>query len=183
MADRWADSFFEPFIRERPLREGLVLEFGVWDGGSLLVWRDIFEEEIPIYGFDSFKGLPEPWNGWPVGTYATKVRISLPNTELIEGLFADTLFPFLESHPGPCSFVNIDCDLYSSARDILLTLNSRIIPGTLLRFDELYGFNGAYPGWREGEYRALQEWCTVHDRKYAELGVVNDGHTLIRVEK
>jgi len=159
--------------------DGLHLEFGVADGDSLTWLRRLLPSHVPLYGFDSFKGLHEEWNGNPIGTFATKQRIDLPNTHLIEGMFEDTLKNFLYVHPEPCAFINIDCDLYSSTRHVLFTLNDRIVPGTIIHFDELYN----YPGWEhDGEYRALQEYCLTFGRSYSELITMSPDKAVIRVE-
>ena len=73
---------------------------------------------------------------------------------------------FLEKHPGPVRFANIDCDLYSSTRDIFALLADRIVPGTVLVFDE-YLFND---GWQKDEYKAFQELVEQHGLGYEYLG-------------
>lgn len=47
------------FAMERCSVEGLVMEFGVYAGKSLRVIAGCTPE--PVYGFDSFQGLPEDW--------------------------------------------------------------------------------------------------------------------------
>jgi hypothetical protein len=48
----------------------------------------------------------------------------------------------------------MDVDLYSSAREVLLHFACRLVPGTVIVFDELIN----YEGWaRDGEYQALTE--------------------------
>jgi hypothetical protein len=68
--------------------------------------------------------------------------------------------------------VHIDSDLYSSARDVLTLLNDRIVPGTVLAFDELTELNPRlpYPNWREHEWRALNEWLQSNDRTVVPIG-------------
>ena len=70
------------------------------------------------------------------------------NAILYKGLFRDTIPHFLTDHKTPLSFIHIDCDLYSSAKDVLFGLNEKIIPGTVLLFDEfLRGENNAFNEW------------------------------------
>jgi hypothetical protein len=141
---------------------GLFLEFGVATGRTI---RAIAEEHLgPVYGFDSFEGLPEDWyGGYGKGHFATDSLPSVPpNVELIKGWFSDTLPGFLEKHPGPVSFVNVDCDLYSSTRDVLHLLCGRFQPGTVIQFDEYFN----YPGWRNHEYRAFQELVSERGLKF-----------------
>jgi hypothetical protein len=132
---------------------GLFLEFGVATGRTI---RAIAQEHAgPVFGFDSFEGLPEDWyEGYGKGHFATDTLPSVPsNVQLVKGWFRDTLPDFLKEHPEPVSFVNIDCDLYSSTRDVLSLLYDRFQPGTVIQFDEYFN----YPGWRNHEYRAFQE--------------------------
>jgi hypothetical protein len=132
---------------------GLHMEFGVANGGSLRRLRKLLPASVPLYGFDSFAGLPEPWLNFGRGHFATPYRVSLPNTELVEGLFEVTLSKFLRSHREHISFAHIDCDLYTSTKTVLDNLADRIVPGTVILFDELFGFTG----YERHEYRALGE--------------------------
>lgn len=141
---------------------GLHLEFGVADGNSLRLLREMIPLQTPLYGFDWFRGLPEATPENPVGTFATDKRISLPNTELIEGLFEDTLDGFLADHAGSISFVNIDCDLYSATSFVLHRLMSRTVPGTVIYFDEFFG----HLGWEQHEYLAFREFVAVSGCRY-----------------
>lgn len=141
-----------PCCLERCIPGGLYAEFGVYHGASLRRIRERLPPEQPLYGFDSFKGLPESWREFPAGTFATSVRPKLPNTHLVIGRFEDTLPKFVQEHPEHVSFLHIDCDLYSSTRTILMALASQIVPGTVILFDEIMG----YAGYEKHEYRA---WC------------------------
>ncbi|KAL1530294.1 hypothetical protein AB1Y20_001205 [Prymnesium parvum] len=53
------------------------------------------------------------------------------------------------------SFLHIDCDLYSSAKTVLMSLAPAIHAGTIIVFDEYCG----YDGWEEHEARAWAEFC------------------------
>ncbi|MBC8506227.1 MAG: class I SAM-dependent methyltransferase [Chloroflexi bacterium] len=136
--------------------DGLWMEFGVFKGRSLnLIAKNI--DQI-VYGFDSFDGLPEDWQIMDkqlakAGTFSlSDIPKVNENVELVVGLFQESLPAFLKKHSKPAAFVHIDCDLYSSARYVLSLLNFQ--PGTIILFDEYYN----YPGWREGEYKAFQEF-------------------------
>ena len=133
---------------------GLYMEFGVANGQSLRVIRAKLPLHVRLYGFDSFKGLPERWNGMPEGSFATPYRVPLPNTKLIEGLFEETLPGFLREHPGHVSFMHIDCDLYSSTKTVLQAFSDRIVSGTVILFDEYFG----YPDCETYERKAFEEF-------------------------
>merc|ERR1711924_101780 len=120
------------------LHGGLVLEFGVWHGNSLRKIASHFPDEH-VHGFDSFQGLPEAFGTDPIGSYSAEGALpaDMPeNVQLHAGLFKDTLPGSLKEHHGPVRFMNIDCDLYSSTKDIFDHIFARIVPVTIIIFDE-----------------------------------------------
>jgi len=140
------------------LGSGLVLEFGVFHGRSLRIIATapaIQAQGCHVHGFDSFAGLPEDWNHEAAGSYSTQGRQpEVPgNVSLHAGWFSASLDAFLHEHPEPVALVHLDCDLYSSTRDVLQGLQDRLQAGTVLVFDELL----AYPGYEQHELRAWQE--------------------------
>ncbi len=140
--------------------DGLVLEFGVAGGDSIRAIAALAPNRT-VHGFDSFEGLPEDWAGRHEerGHYSTGgVLPEVPaNVVLVKGLFADTLPGFLDRHDGPCAFVHVDCDIYSAAKTVLDALAPRLIPGTVILFDEYFN----YPTWRDNEHRAFAEFTTT----------------------
>jgi tetratricopeptide (TPR) repeat protein len=137
--------------------DGLVLEFGVRFGTSIRQISALANQDV--HGFDSFQGLPESWHKEPRGIYTTHGQLpTVPgNVYLHVGLFEDTLPSFLKKNSGSVRFANIDCDIYSSTKTVLVNLADRIVPGTVLIFDEYLG----NPQWREDEFKAFQE--AVHE--------------------
>jgi hypothetical protein len=91
--------------------------------------------------------------------------------KLIPGWFNQTIVPWMNANPGVVSFLHIDCDLYSSTIDILNLLNDRIVPGTVIVFDEMYPWNDfdQYDLWQQGEFQALGEWINNHQRTFRTL--------------
>lgn len=156
--------------------EGLVLEFGVFSGKSIN--RIARQKALPVYGFDSFEGLPEDWRaGYEKGRFN---RGDLPaveeNVELIVGWFDRTLPKFLDEHPGAASLIHIDCDLYSSTQTVLTQLRPRIVPGTIILFDEYFN----YPGWEMHEYKAFREFVESWGVQYEYIGL-NPNHQQVAV--
>jgi hypothetical protein len=139
---------------DRCIPGGLYLEFGVASGRSLRRLRCLIPKQNKLYGFDSFEGLPEPWNGFPVGAFKTSVRPCLTNTELVVGRFENTVGKFARANPQHVSLMHIDCDLYSSTKVVLWDFKDQIVPGTVAVFDELFG----YEGFEQHEYKALDEF-------------------------
>lgn len=142
--------------------DGLVLEFGVRYGLSLRLIAK--ETGDPVYGFDSFEGLPERWHNEPKGSYTTHGELPEvpPNVQLHAGWFDKTLPTFVAEHEGPVRFLHVDCDLYSSAKTIFDHLGDRIIPGTVIVFDD-YLMNET---WRNDEFKAFQEACEEYRWEY-----------------
>ncbi|MGH3435504.1 MAG: class I SAM-dependent methyltransferase [Sciscionella sp.] len=135
---------------------GLALEFGVYTGATLGVIAEV-RGDGQVYGFDSFKGLPEAWrSGFPAGAFSDTTPPSVAGAEVVAGWFDDTLPGFLSEHPGPVDFVHIDCDLYASTTTVLDHVGSRMRAGSVILFDEYFN----YPGWREHEFRAWLEYAT-----------------------
>ena len=146
---------------------GHHLEFGVATGRTIRHWARLWPDKI-IHGFDSFEGLPETWL-WNIrrGHFAQKLPRVPANVQLHQGWFNQTLPEWL-NHQGPVAFLHIDSDLYSSAQYVLNTLADRIVPGTVIVFDEYFNF----PGWQQDEFRAWQEFVKQYRVQYEYLGFV-----------
>jgi hypothetical protein len=83
------------------------------------------------------------------------------------GWFEATLPEFLATEPGPLRFANIDCDIYSSTVTVLTALAGRIVPGTVLVFDEFIGNRT----WREDEYKAFHEYAAQYGVRWRVIGL------------
>ncbi len=155
-------------IFDFPLVGGLFLEFGVAGGGTL---GKLAKAIAPrkIYGFDSFEGLPEAWAGYSVGSFAQNHK-GIPlesNSELVVGLFQNTLVDFLEKHTGPVAYAHLDADLYSSTKFVLDHIKPRIVPGTILHFDEIKVYKDC-----DHEMRAFEEYMNETKTRWQILGQV-----------
>lgn len=170
-------------------RDGLNLEFGVFEGYSI----NNLSKKLPdlhFYGFDSFEGLPEDWKHGTkdrsIGHFSLggKPPIVNKNVTLIKGFFDKTLDPFLKRQSLlKMNFLHIDSDLYSSAKYILNTLSENRVDmkQCVIRFDDFcdwrlrYGIEDRrkprmpYTNWRNGEYKAFQEWVREYNISYQTL--------------
>ena len=156
------------------LENGLILEFGVYFGKTIRMMANYFPNEN-IHGFDTFEGLPSDWFNTKEGSYST--HGSLPtvpsNVQFYKGLFSDTLPLFLDdcddhdNSPLPIRLMNIDCDMYSSTKDVFDVVHDRIQSGTIIVFDE-YICN---PNWKEDEYKAFQEAVEKFKWQYEYLAI------------
>ena len=151
--------------------DGLVCEFGVASGRSVRMTQELLPLETPIHGFDTFTGLPVAWGTEPAGSYSTGGALPKmeqgANVYFHKGLFKDTIPKFLSTvdKGRPLAYANIDCDLYGSTRDVLEAFHGRIIPGTVLVFDEYL----CHPSWRQDEFRAWRECCKRFGWQYEYL--------------
>jgi hypothetical protein len=64
------------------------------------------------------------------------------------------------------AFMHMDADLYSSTKTVFDTLADRIVPGTVIVFDEFFN----YPGWKRGESKAFAEMVAARGLKFEYLG-------------
>ena len=88
-ADVFQDKFEmrKNLIDNHQLIDGLVMEFGVYQGESIAQLASILPSKM-IHGFDSFEGLPEDWRfGFKKGHFDTSKPDSLPpNVDLSQRL-------------------------------------------------------------------------------------------------
>ncbi|MDR3505813.1 MAG: class I SAM-dependent methyltransferase [Acidocella sp.] len=175
LADR--DELMKFAFGQAP-KEGLLVEFGVANGASLRHLAGLTPRQV--HGFDSFGGLPEDWSGTKEKSGAFTQRGKLPkvpaNVTLHPGWFNETLPGFVAANPGPAALIHVDCDIYSSTVTIFSELRERIVPGTVIVFDEYFN----YPGWRAHEYKAFQELIASTGLTYKYIGVsAEKGHVAV----
>lgn len=73
---------------------------------------------------------------------------------------------FAANQRGPAAFLHIDCDLYSSTANIFASLGDRIVPGTILMFDEYFN----YPNWQAHEHKAFMEFQASSGKTFKIIG-------------
>lgn len=150
-------------------KDGLNLEFGVFSGKTINHLSSKYPT-LKFYGFDSFEGLSEAWrSNFEKGMFACE---GLPkvnqNVELIKGWFDSSLPDFVAKEEEYCSFIHIDCDIYSSTKTVFDLLADRIKSGTVIVFDEYFN----YPNWQKHEFKAFQEFVAANGIKYEYIGYV-----------
>ncbi len=154
----------------------------------LEIFRDAGRHLEGMYGFDSFIGFPKTdenyQDTWVEGglnavehlgaksvddclmKILDRLNPHVPNTasiiSLTPGFFCDTLTDeeTLGFKLGPAALIDIDVDLYSSAKEVLdfVVKNGILRQGTLLWYDDW----GGSPRWKEdadGESLAHKEMC------------------------
>jgi len=163
---------------------GYVVEFGVGEGTSIRQLVRLASANQLVFGFDSFDGLPEEWvmgEGlvFPAGSF----KYAQPEIEGVEyrtGWFKDTIPTWKENHQGRIALLHVDADLYSSCVTILTELNDQIVPGTVIVFDEMYE-TWRHKNWKQGEYKAFNEWKKAYNRKVYPLATGSYGEASFRI--
>lgn len=155
----------------------LYLEFGVFEGETIRWWAgNLRQPAARFVGFDSFEGLPEAWRpGFAVGQFGTQGPpvVTDPRVSFVAGWFSDTL-PLFDVPGHDQLIINVDSDLYSSARTVLDWVVPMLVPGSLLYFDELAD--------RDHELRALKETLATQTLKLRPLAAGGGGaHFLFEV--
>ncbi len=154
------------------LLDGHWCEFGVRQGRSLKWLIEEYPRQV-IHAFDSWEGLPEDWNH---GTGKVADMSCDPPTvpghiQLHKGWFKDTLPVWKQTYKGPIAFLHMDADIYSSTKEVLMSLNDQIVSGTIITFDEFCNFrlSGKMSKWEDQEFLALIEWLDECERKITPL--------------
>jgi Macrocin-O-methyltransferase (TylF) len=162
-------------VRKERNRLQQIAEFGVARGEGfrhlmILTAHYCALHRMPLphfFAFDTFSGLPASSDPSDIGTWAAgdypgdkPALHSLLNEigfgddafTLTEGLFSETL-PTMDASFGP-DLVLIDCDYYTSTRDVFVALKDRLPTGAIIYFDDL-GTNFYNPNL--GEERLIHE--------------------------
>lgn len=152
--DKW--SIFRRAANEICLEMVLYLEFGVFQGESVRFWSRLLKNPASkLQGFDSFEGLPEDWSLLVrKGEFSVEGRIPRvddPRVSFFKGWFEETLQHYVVPPHGRL-FVNIDSDLYSSAKTVLRCLRPHMVTGDYVYFDEFHH--------REHELKAFDEFLS-----------------------
>jgi O-methyltransferase len=136
------------------------LEFGVHQGHSIFHFAgENKSSNSRFFGFDTFTGLPEDWNGdFRRGHFdmaGQPPRTGDARVEFVVGSFQETLPKFVANfRTGNPIIVHLDCDLYSSALYCLTKLDTFLPPGTILIFDEF--------GDVQHEFRAVHDYLSSY---------------------
>lgn len=121
-----------------------------------------------FYGFDTFEGIPS--NGEKNETFAKgtflasldavkkKCLDKKMEVQLFKGLFSDIADESM-ADLQPAAIINIDSDLYASAKDALEKVRMKIQQGTILLLDDYNCFSADSA---KGERRALKEFCAKY---------------------
>jgi hypothetical protein len=174
---------YDTHIRDTRLE---YFEMGVWYGAAIKSWTQLdSNEDSRYFGFDTFEGLPEVWEGltanakigtFNVGGDIDNVNINDRRVTLIKGLFQDTVHGFLEStdfSESAMRVLHIDSDLYTSALFCLSKFDHILRKNDLVIFDELSSMD---------EFWALIDYSTAFRRDYKVLGHAGEYYQCVAIQ-
>jgi hypothetical protein len=158
----------ENYIKDQEI---VYLEFGVAGADSFRWWlKNHANSGSKFYGFDTFTGLPEDWGPFKKGTFAQNEipKIDDSRGEFLQGLFQQTLIPFIEKNnlKEKRLVIHLDADLYSATLFVLTQLYSKLKPGDIILFDE---YNVPM-----SEFKAFEDFTSSFYVNYEVLGAVNN---------
>ena len=166
---------------------GDYLEFGVFAGSSLALTYDVIKEkkldQVRLFGFDSFEGLPESAatddNGaWEPGQFSCNLKTARYNLTqrgidwqrafLVKGWFSETLTKETKATYGlqKASLIMVDCDMYISAIEALRFCAELIKDKAVVIFDDWNSLNLAEQNM--GEKKAFDEFLQENPHLQAE---------------
>lgn len=163
--------------------------YQVWQRYSKWQSRQLIEEEAwrreaaksyadfksGFYAFDSFKGIPENNEGnvtFDKGAFAFQFEdferlnqaaglVEGDDLKYFQGFFSEIMTnqgnDLMELQPA--AIINLDCDLYSSARDALNIVGPKLIQGSVILADD---WNTFAADRKSGERKALSEFLEEH---------------------
>lgn len=173
------EELFRYVIKKEEIKEVDYLEFGVSTGDSFRWWiNELKDPNARFIGFDTFTGLPEKWGPFAAGAMSNGNEIPEMNDDRCsfhQGLFQQTLVPFLAAHPNDKrKILHMDADLYSATLYVLTIMTPYLKRGDLIFFDE---FNVPMH-----EFKAFTEWAESFYIEYEVLGSVNNFyHTVVKI--
>jgi O-methyltransferase len=161
-------------VRDLQLR-GDYLEFGVYRGSSFtLAARSAAKcglNTMRYFAFDSFDGLPEAEGKvFAHGEFAcseqnftrmiTKAGVPIDKVVKVKGFYDESLTNDIKRKYklDRAAVVHIDCDLYSSTKDVLAFIEGIVQTGTIIIFDDWSVFRNEQHPEDFGEPKAFNEW-------------------------
>jgi hypothetical protein len=164
--------------------DGHVFQFGVYRGASMLELWESLRPVTYMWGFDSFRGLPQNLDGVPKwhegvfrhdGRVAVSAALGTRNVGWVKGYYNESLRDGMVRRLGirPARYVDMDADLYSSTHEALdfLLRNRLLVTGSLIGYDDIWVLpcaNGRRVSPLEvGEGRAHAEMAARYDVEFA----------------
>jgi O-methyltransferase len=154
---------------------GDYLEFGVYRGTSFVLAASSAARyglnTMRYFAFDSFQGLPEAEGKvFAHGEFEcseqnftriiTKAGVPIDKVVKVKGWYNESLTKDIKEKYKleRAAVVHVDCDLYSSTKDVLAFIEDIIQVGTIIIFDDWSVFRNEQRPKEFGEPKAFNEW-------------------------
>lgn len=154
-------SYFESIFKHIDLKNNkdkLFIELGVFAQHTLSL-INLNTEDIKVYGFDTFTGLPESWESkdgvllYEENSFEIPAPPNTEKNEFIQGNVEDTLLNFLNEKNTKIKFVHLDLDLYNATKYSLECIYDWLDDESILVLDDVHNF----PHWEEFAIKALAD--------------------------
>lgn len=193
------------YVRDEKVK-GDYFEFGVARGLTFIAAyhlnRKLKADISKFYDFDSFEGFPEPEGidkeferfkkgeeAWSLKEFKKNLRsknVSLEKVAIYKGWFKDTLSKDLQealNNKTKISIAWIDCDMYTSTKQVLNFIPSLLTQGSILIFDDYFCYRGDP---NKGEQRAMDEFLkrnsSIELIPYQKFGIVGNSF-IVNIKK
>lgn len=170
--DSFVDSYRQYQIFERWLNQQMISP----ENWRRKVASEFIDFKPTFYGLDTFSGMPVNEEGnstFATGTFYGDLSLVRSKCEqaflekdmynLYQGLFKDTTADLLQDAKHKAAIINIDCDIYESAKDALQACSSLLQVGTVILLDD---YNAFCADNRKGERRAFREFQEISEFKF-----------------
>jgi O-methyltransferase len=145
------DALNELAEAARAAPDGDLVEVGVYKGGSAWVLDMVGREQgRKVWLFDTFKGTPHANSKFDLhkkhdfcDVDIEEVRAVVPDSQLVVGVFPNTLKDADALGMGKVALAHIDCDQYRSVKACCEHLAKRMVPGGVMVFDDYDVLPGA----------------------------------------
>lgn len=141
----------EMIARAEATPPGCFVEVGVYKGGSAWrLWQVTQAQGRMLYLYDTFEGIPHqaPIDSHSVGDFKDveyrEVYDLFAGAVVVRGIF-----PASAIDMPPIAFAHLDCDQYQSVLESAIYLQSRMVSGGVMWFDDSPCLAGAHRAVRE----------------------------------
>lgn len=162
------------FTWSKVKKEGLYLEIeSGWQGKSIKLMVKRIQETVPIWELGQSLPLAQIDN---INDKNSSSNHQNPKGEdnLELSFFYKHIQEFAATHEEKIAFAHLKCSDYFSSKKIFELLDNRICPGTIIQFDKYF----YYPGWKQQQFKAFQEFMRDRKLSYEYLGYCSYGYAV-----
>lgn len=172
----WGDTFVESYRQWMQFHGWLKNQLTSPEEWRRTVAKEYVDFAPTFHGLDTFSGIPinaEDNATFASGTFTAdfnlvkgkcdKVFPASDRYRLYQGLFSNTASALLRDVKNKAAIINIDSDIYESAKSALQICSSLLQVGSVVLFDD---YNAFCADNRKGERRAFREFQEVSEYRF-----------------